>query len=107
MKWGAYYRQSSKTVRYRIGSRRKASIGSFTSEQWQKLCELCNFKCLRCGRSDSLSPDHIIPASRGGTTFIDNIQPLCSRCNIRKSNFYTTDYRPENVKEWAKQECQL
>ena len=113
MKWGAYYRQSPKTVQYRIGSRRKASIGYFTPDQWHTLCELCNNRCARCGKEEGrvkrggqerLSPDHIKPASRGGTTYIDNIQPLCVSCNVRKSNIYTTDYRPEHVKEWARQE---
>jgi len=106
MKWGAYYRQSPKTVQYRIGKRRKASIGYFTPEQWTRLCELCNNKCVRCGKEDKLSPDHIIPASRGGTTYIDNIQPLCNGCNVRKSNIYTNDYRTDEVKEWAKREVE-
>lgn len=106
MKWGAYYRQSDKTVRYRIGSRRKASVGYFTREQWLKLCELCGNKCLKCGREGKLSPDHIRPASRGGSSWINQIQPLCPPCNIRKSNIYVTDYRPEHVKEWARLEME-
>ncbi len=106
MKWGAYYRQSNKTVRYSIGSRRKASIGYFTPEQWQALCAFFEGKCARCGREGYLSSDHIVPASRGGSTYIDNIQPLCVRHNIMKSNIYTTDYRPEHVKEWARQEME-
>lgn len=106
MKWGAYYRQSNKTVRYRIGSRRKASVGYFTPEQWKTLCEFFEGKCARCGKKGYLSPDHIKPASRGGSSFVINIQPLCQGCNVRKSNIYTTDYRPEYVKEWARQEME-
>ena len=106
MKWGAFYRQSPKTVQYHIGSRRKASIGYFTTEQWQTLCAFFDDKCARCGKVGYLSPDHIIPASREGSTYITNIQPLCTGCNVRKSNIYTTDYRPEQVKEWARQEME-
>lgn len=106
MKWGAYYRQSNKTVRYRIGRRRKASVGYFTPEQWQTLCAFFDGKCARCGKKGYLSPDHIKPASRGGTSYIDQIQPLCPPCNIRKSNIYVTDYRPEYVKEWARLEVE-
>lgn len=106
MKWGAYYRQSNKTVRYRIGKRRLASVGYYTREQWLKLCELCGNKCVRCGRAGKLSPDHIRPASRGGSTYVVNLQPLCVGCNVRKSNIYTFDYRPEHVKEWARQEME-
>ena len=51
-----------------------------------------NFKCCMCGRSPSttigleLHIDHIIPWSMGGETVIDNLQTLCSDCNLGKSN---------------------
>jgi len=106
MKWGAYYRQSSKTVIYRIGKRRKASVGYYTREQWTQLCELCGNKCVRCSREGKLSPDHIRPASRGGATWITNIQPLCPGCNVRKSNIYMNDYRTDEVKEWVRLEVE-
>jgi len=105
MKWGAYYRQSPKTVTYRIGHRRKAAIGYYTQEQWQTLCSFFDGKCARCHKEiERFSPDHIRPASRGGTNYINNIQPLCWPCNKAKSNIYTFDYRPEHVKEWAEAE---
>lgn len=49
-----------------------------------------NFKCSICGMSAKdgvkLQVDHIIPISKGGKTEMDNLQTLCSRCNIGKSN---------------------
>lgn len=49
-----------------------------------------NYKCVICGRSTSdnikLHVDHIIPYSRGGETTLDNLQTLCSDCNLGKSN---------------------
>lgn len=49
-----------------------------------------NFKCQICGASSKegavLHVDHIIPVSKGGKTEPDNLQTLCSRCNIGKSN---------------------
>lgn len=50
------------------------------------------YKCVICGRSpvtDSkikLHVDHIIPYSLGGETTLDNLQTLCSDCNLGKSN---------------------
>jgi 5-methylcytosine-specific restriction endonuclease McrA len=38
---------------------------------------------------------HDIPESKGGTLCIDNLKPICSRCNHSMSNNYT-------IKEWNK-----
>ncbi len=51
-----------------------------------------NFKCCICGASPAKDPsvelhiDHIKPWSRGGETTIDNLQTLCSKCNLGKSD---------------------
>ena len=51
-----------------------------------------NFKCCACGASPAkdssieLHIDHIIPYSKGGETSIDNLQTLCSKCNLGKSD---------------------
>ena len=50
------------------------------------------FKCCTCGASPAKDPsvelhiDHIIPWSKGGETTIDNLQTLCSKCNLGKSD---------------------
>ena len=51
-----------------------------------------NFKCCKCGRSPAnttnleLHIDHIKPYSKGGETVIENLQTLCSDCNLGKSD---------------------
>lgn len=52
-----------------------------------------NFSCRACGASPAkdggvtkLHVDHIIPWSKGGQTVIDNLQTLCEKCNLGKSN---------------------
>lgn len=51
-----------------------------------------NFKCKNCGRSPAtdkatiLHIDHIKPWSKGGETVQENLETLCSICNIGKSN---------------------
>ena len=50
------------------------------------------FTCCACGASPASTPgvelhvDHIVPWSVGGKTTIDNLQTLCSTCNLGKSN---------------------
>jgi 5-methylcytosine-specific restriction endonuclease McrA len=76
-------------------ARKRQATGSYTAEEWRNLCACYNFTCLACGRSEpeiQLTPDHIVPLARGGTNSIDNIQPLCKRCNQSK-NARTIDYR--------------
>lgn len=54
------------------------------------------FTCRGCGRSPALIPgvelhvDHIKPWSDGGETVLDNLQTLCSSCNLGKSDLVTS-----------------
>jgi len=48
--------------------------------------------CLKCGRVDSLTIDHIIPIAKGCENKLFNLQTLCKRCNCSKSDKYK-DYR--------------
>lgn len=57
-----------------------------------KVMQRDNFKCCLCGASPAKDPsvelqiDHIIPWAKGGETTIDNLQTLCSKCNLGKSD---------------------
>jgi len=54
--------------------------------------------CPRCKKdTNNFVKDHIKPIYQGGSDSIDNIQPLCSKCNLSKGN-EIIDFRCKNWK---------
>lgn len=43
-------------------------------------------KCVQCGATSYLEFDHIIPHSKGGANTVGNVQLLCRKCNLTKSD---------------------
>jgi len=64
--------------------RKLGAKGSHTIKEWEELKRKFKYKCASCGLKKPLTEDHIIPLSRGGTDYIENIQPLCRSCNAIK-----------------------
>lgn len=70
-------------------ARKFANGGSHTVEEWEECKAYFDYHCLMCGRREpdvKLTKDHITPINLGGTDDIENIQPLCQRCNSSKSD---------------------
>jgi 5-methylcytosine-specific restriction endonuclease McrA len=92
----AEYREKNpaKNKAYKQNRRTKQSGagGSFTAKEWLDLCKKYTHRCLCCWRRRKLTADHVIPVSKGGSSNISNIQPLCGPCNSRKHDG-TTDFR--------------
>lgn len=98
----AYQREYGKVNRNKLTAytnsrrvRKLEAVGSHTDEEWQVLKVFYDFRCLCCGKQEphiKLTRDHVIPLTQGGSDAIDNIQPLCARCNSKKTNKHI-DYR--------------
>lgn len=86
--------------RNRAKARAYGASGNHTLQEWLDLKKKYLYCCLACGMKEPftdqkvqhLTEDHIVPLSRGGSHDIDNIQPLCFRCNNGKRT-KSTDYR--------------
>lgn len=99
----------------KIGTAHKACFRGFKVKVNTTRLQLFKFKgidCVSCGLKgayfaieqydDHVSPhlnlyssnnilmtkDHIIPKSKGGGDFLDNLQTLCTNCNNEKGNRY-------------------
>lgn len=78
--------------------RRAAKLGnggSFTEEEFTGLCKQYDWQCAYCGCTltpETVTVDHKIPVSRGGSSNIENIAPACGRCNSSKRAATAEEY---------------
>ena len=69
---------------------RVLSLRKFSDSEKRTALEKQGCKCAICGKPITLETghgDHKIPWSAGGKTVPENLQMLCSDCNLKKSNF--------------------
>jgi 5-methylcytosine-specific restriction endonuclease McrA len=82
--WG---RENPDKVRHNTQVRRARKIGAAGSHTLADLMarfEVHGNRCVYCGAAGQLTPDHMIPLSRGGSDWPANIVPACLRCNQSK-----------------------
>lgn len=84
-------------------SRRQAAIWAHRSAnadplpgtlRWQVIMRAMG-RCEACGVSaliPALEVDHIVPRSHGGSNDVENVQALCSVCNVQKLDRHVTDF---------------
>lgn len=73
----------------RLSDARK--VASHTKDEWNEMVDYFQ-ECVKCGNTNKIVKDHIIPIYQGGSDGIENLQPLCSKCNSSKGPD-TTDHR--------------
>lgn len=85
------YRRSHPEIQRTANSRRRARLlsgGRHTTAQWLEKLSKIGMKCVYCHKKltfKTLTKDHVIPLSKGGTDDIENVVPSCLRCNQTKS----------------------
>ena len=94
-RWRQQNPEGKAAIDARRRTRKTEAGGSFSAAEWRQLKAGYGNCCLCCGISGenaTLAADHVIPVALGGTSNIENIQPLCRSCNSRKKDT-VVDYR--------------
>lgn len=89
------YREKNKLkVKEWSQKRRHTKTSRLPSGSIEKKCNLQKWKCAicKCSVKKFFHVDHVIPISKGGAHDADNIQILCAKCNLRKSNKMPIEY---------------
>lgn len=86
----AYYAENADRYAAYEHARRARELGApgeFTREEWLEKLRLYGRLCAWCGEyiTGVIHRDHVIPLSKGGSNYIENIVPSCATCNLRKS----------------------
>ncbi|OGT54430.1 MAG: hypothetical protein A3E01_02970 [Gammaproteobacteria bacterium RIFCSPHIGHO2_12_FULL_63_22] len=80
----------------------RQEFGGHTRLEWLALLFYEYGRCVCCCTiPDAITKDHIIPLNFGGADTIENIQPLCARCNASKRD--ASDYRSIGAMPWVHQ----
>jgi 5-methylcytosine-specific restriction endonuclease McrA len=72
---------------------RRAGGEGVSARHWLALRGYFGERCLACGKTATLTMDHVVPLSLGGAHDLTNVQLLCKSCNSRKQR-RIVDYRP-------------
>lgn len=103
------YREQNKILLLASRSNQRAKKygieGKITMPQWKAVLEETNYMCISCEEVIADSIDHIVPLSLGGTNTYQNIQPMCTRCNLKKGT-KEIDFRTRDFVESVRKKCE-
>lgn len=87
-------------------SRKAVAGGRFTKAEWEAVKSAYGHACVSCQKAEPdivLTVDHAVSVVDGGSSSIENIQPLCRSCNASKGRS-SIDYRIRFPEKMAKAE---
>lgn len=90
--WAEPYLAASRSKhrrgRRQAAAKRRSNADSYrsriTKAKRERVYARNGHRCVRCGATEPLSLDHIVPVSKGGTNDEGNLQTMCVPCNGRK-----------------------
>ena len=66
-----------------------------------RIFERDGYRCRKCGRAGRLECDHVTPLEAGGAEWDPaNLQTLCRRCHLAKTDRERVSKLPAEVREW-------
>lgn len=81
-----YTKTDKKLLKNSISNKKYAVVRRTVSkQQWLVFLAQNGNKCLCCGSDYKITKDHVIPLSKGGSSGLENIQPLCVKCNSKET----------------------
>lgn len=82
----ARFRTDSETVLAKnraYHARRRNAPGKFTASEWLEKIAEYDGRCAYCREVKKLTVHHVVPLSKGGTNYIQDVVPACRSCNSK------------------------
>jgi len=76
-------------------ARKQQNGGTITAADVHAVLKYYGRACLRCGVTEKICLDHVVPLAHGGKNTAANLQPLCRSCNSKKGARKVSDYRSD------------
>lgn len=76
-----------------LNARKQGAEGSFSLQEYNDKLDLYKNRCGYCSEREPYTVDHIVPISKGGTNYIDNIMPCCLQCNGQKRDYLLDEWK--------------
>lgn len=99
------FRNKNRVAAVRVEAAKKNIPKALRSAVWETYVgKVYETKCKVEWCKNTINPfiyevGHNIPESKGGSTTIDNLRPICSQCNKSMGNHYTIDEFNDLYKE--------